>query len=152
MDRESGERHGTGLVVGPALRHMLRNAIVPALACAVISLFVSGCKKQIESVPAVTIECEISPRPVHVGPATITLRLKDAKGNPVVGARVALEADMSHAGMSPVFGEAKEVATGQYQGAVGFSMGGDWVVLMHVTLADGQKFDRQYNVPGVEAN
>jgi hypothetical protein len=59
---------------------------------------------------------------------------------------------MSHAGMSPLFGEAKEVGAGQYQGRLEFAMGGDWIILMHVTLSDGEKFDRQENVPGVAAN
>jgi hypothetical protein len=87
-----------------------------------------------------------------VGVATITLRLKDISGKPVVGAHIALEADMSHSGMSPVFGKAEEVSAGQYEGRLELEMSGDWVVLIHVTLADGQKFDRQESVPGVEAN
>ncbi len=127
------------------------NRFLLALVCATIVL-VSGCRKPVESKPVVTIDFEISPHPVRVGSAALTLRLKDSSGKPIIGARIALEADMSHAGMSPVFSETKEVGMGQYQGRLEFAMGGDWVVLVHVTLADGQKFDRQENVPGVEAN
>jgi hypothetical protein len=29
-------------------------------------------------------------------------------------------------------------------------MGGDWVVLLHITLADGRRIERQWNVKGVE--
>jgi hypothetical protein len=59
---------------------------------------------------------------------------------------------MSHPGMAPVFGDAKEVAPGQYQGSLEFAMPGDWVVLIHVTLRDGRKLERQVSVPGVSTN
>jgi hypothetical protein len=31
-------------------------------------------------------------------------------------------------------------------------MGGDWVVLFHITLSDGRKVERQMDVKGVESN
>jgi hypothetical protein len=101
---------------------------------------------------AVAIEYEIRPRPLRAGPAILTVRLRDSAGNPVAGARVSLEANMSHPGMAPVFGEAREGAPGQYQGRMEFAMAGDWVVLIHVTLPDGRKIDREESVPGVAAN
>ena len=62
------------------------------------------------------------------------------------------EADMSHPGMTPVFGEAQEVAPGQYQGSLEFAMAGDWVVLIHVTLPDGRTLGREVSVLGVTTN
>ena len=62
------------------------------------------------------------------------------------------EADMSHPGMTPVFGEAQEVAPGRYQGSLEFAMAGDWVVLIHVTLRDGRTVEREVSVPGVTTN
>ena len=62
------------------------------------------------------------------------------------------EADMSHPGMTPVFGEAQEFAPGQYQGSLEFAMAGDWVVLIHVTLPDGRTVEREVSVPGVTTN
>jgi hypothetical protein len=56
---------------------------------------------------------------------------------------------MSHAGMRPEFGEAREIGAGRYQGGLAFTMAGDWVVLMHVTLPGGQKLERQMEVNGV---
>ena len=71
------------------------------LAAAVIAaLFVSGCSRSPESSPGITLEHALSPQPAHVGPVTVTLRLADAAAKPIAGARIALEADMSHAGMS----------------------------------------------------
>ncbi len=57
---------------------------------------------------------------------------------------------MAHPGMAPVFSDAHETSPGSYEAHVNFSMGGDWVLLLHVTLADGRKFDKQVDVKGVE--
>ena len=46
---------------------------------------------------------------------------------------------MSHAGMSPLFAEAKETEPGRYEAHLEFQMAGDWVILLHVTLPDGKK-------------
>jgi YtkA-like len=146
---ETGWRGRSGL--GLAVRKRQQDRFFLILACSALA-FASGCKKPSGSVPAVAIECEISPRPARTGPATIDLRLKNAGGKPITGARITLEADMSHPGMNPVFGEAKEIGAGRYQGYLEFAMAGDWAILVHVTLADGQKFDWQVNVPGVRAN
>lgn len=96
------------------------------------------------------VSCDISPQPPKVGPVTFTLKLSDAT-RPVTGARVKLEADMTHAGMSPVFAEATEVEPGSYRATLEFTMSGDWVVLVHAALPDGQKLERQLDVKGVRA-
>ena len=95
------------------------------------------------------IESEIAPKPARIGLATVTVRLSDAAGQPVRQARIALEADMAHPGMRPEFGEAREVGAGRYQGQLTFTMAGDWVVVIHVTLPGGQKVERQMEVNGV---
>jgi hypothetical protein len=115
-------------------------------------LFAFGCRKPVEPQSAVAIDYAISPQPVRIGPAIFNVKLRDAAGNPVAGARVNFEADMSHPGMAPVFGGAKEVAPGQYQGSLEFAMPGDWVVLIHVTLPNGRELERQVSVAGVTSN
>jgi YtkA-like len=113
-------------------------------------LLMAACHKAGESAPPViTIEDEVTPQPARVGTATITLRLADPSGKAVTGARVALEGSMTHAGMGPVFGEAKEIDPGRYQTSLELSMGGDWIVLIHLTLSDGQKLERQFEIRGV---
>jgi hypothetical protein len=57
---------------------------------------------------------------------------------------------MSHPGMSPLFAEAKEGERGRYQAHLEFQMAGDWVILLHVTLPDGKKLERQIDVRGVQ--
>jgi len=86
-----------------------------------------------------------------VGQVTIELKLTDAAGTPVTGALLKLEGNMSHAGMVPVFGEAKETEPGRYRSSLVLSMAGDWHVLVTVTLADGRKFERQFEIKGVAA-
>lgn len=127
------------------------STVVSVLAC-VPALLASGCRKPVEPQSAIAIEYEISPQPVRVGPVAVTVKLRDAAGEPVPGARVHLEADMSHPGMAPVSGEVREAAPGQYQGSLEFAMPGDWAVLIHVTLRDGRKLERQVSVAGVTAN
>jgi len=78
------------------------------------------------------------------------LRLTDSASKAIAGAHIALEADMSHAGMPPVFGDAKEIAPGRYQTHLALGMAGDWVILLHVVLPGGEKLERQIDLRGVE--
>ena len=121
------------------------------LACAAILLF-AGCSRPVEPSPTIAIEHEVSPEPPRVGPATVTLRLAGAAAKPIIAARITVEADMSHAGMSPVFAEMKETEPGRYQAHLEFPMAGDWVILLHVALPDGRKLERQFDVRGVRPN
>jgi len=79
----------------------------------------------------------------------VKLRLADGGGQPIVHARIQVEGDMDHPGMQPVFSNAEEMGAGSYRAPLTFSMGGDWVVLAHVTLADGRRAERQWDVKGV---
>jgi YtkA-like len=106
-----------------------------------------GCRN--EPVSDLTLAHEVSPYPPRVGLVTITLRMTDTAGRQVDGARITLEANMSHAGMVPVFADARETEPGRYQSRMELSMAGDWFILAHVTLKDGRKFDRQFEIKGV---
>jgi len=59
---------------------------------------------------------------------------------------------MPHPGLAPAFGAVREDAPGQYAGSLDFAMPGDSVVLIHVTLPDGRKLEREVSVKGVTAN
>jgi hypothetical protein len=56
---------------------------------------------------------------------------------------------MSHAGMAPVFADARETESGRYQSTMELSMAGDWFILVHVTLPDGRKLDRRFDIKEV---
>lgn len=80
-----------------------------------------------------------APTPPVTGPNPVIITLTDETGAPVSGASVRLEGTMTHAGMVPVFSDVESVGTGQYRApAFSFTMGGDWVIFVHVTLADGR--------------
>lgn len=96
-----------------------------------------------------TLAHEVSPQPPRVGQVTITLRATDASGKPITGARMRLEGNMSHAGMVPVFAGTTETEPGRYRAIMELSMAGDWIVLVHVTLPDSRKLDRQFEIKGV---
>jgi hypothetical protein len=108
----------------------------------------AGCRKP-DASPGIVIQHEIAPWPARVGDAVVTLIVSDAASHAVSGARIALEADMSHAGMRPEFGETREIGAGRYQGRLAFTMPGDWVLIMHITLPGGEKLERQLDVNGV---
>ncbi len=111
--------------------------------------FVQACRQQGKT-HDLTFEHEISPQPPRVGKVTITLNIKDASGAPVAGAHLALEVNMSHAGMAPVFTEARELQPGRYQSVMELSMAGDWNVTVHVSLSDGRKLDHDFEIKGVQ--
>ena len=108
-----------------------------------------ACRHQGDPVPDLTLMHEVSPHPPRVGPLTITLRLVDAGGKPATGVRVNLEGNMSHAGMTPVIAGAKETEPGRYLSTMELSMAGDWYFVVHMTLPDGRKLERQFEIKGV---
>jgi hypothetical protein len=120
------------------------------IALCVCFVFVEGCRQQQGKSPDLTFAHEISPEPPRVGKVTITVNIKDASSAPVSAAHLNLEGTMSHAGMAPVFAEARETGPGRYQSSIELSMAGDWNVTVHVTLSDGRKLDRQFEIRGVE--
>lgn len=119
------------------------------IALCVCFVLVQACRHQTESLSDLTLTHEISPQPPRVGPSTITLKVADASGKPATGIRMKVEGNMSHAGMTPVFADAKETAAGQYSSTMELSMAGDWHVVVHMTLPDGRKLERQFEIKGV---
>jgi YtkA-like len=109
----------------------------------------TACHQNVDLTQGLRVEHEIAPQPARIGPVTVTLRLTDASARLVGGAHIIVEADMTHAGMSPVSAEAKEIQPGSYRAQVAFSMAGDWVILLRGTLASGEKIERQFDVRGV---
>jgi len=101
---------------------------------------------------AASAEGMITPQPVRVGAATVAIQLADATAKPVSHASILVEGDMAHPGMAPVFDKANETAPGSYQAHLNFNMSGDWVVILHIKLADGQKLQHQTDVRGVHSN
>jgi hypothetical protein len=114
------------------------------------SFFPSGCSRERTTSRQIAMRCEVE-RPERVGPNTITCKLSGEAQKPLTGARISLEGNMTHPGMSPTFGEAKETSPGTYTGIVDLNMRGDWVVTVHVVMAGSSKLDQEINVRNLEA-
>jgi hypothetical protein len=98
------------------------------------------------------VDFQIKPKPVQAGPVVVCLTLTDAGNHPMTGVKITVEADMSHAGMSPVFAQANEVQPARYESHLSLGMAGDWVILLHGTLPSGEKLERQFEVRDVRPN
>jgi hypothetical protein len=99
--------------------------------------------------PGFTVKQEITPQPARVGRSSLTFTITDAAGEPVDGAHLAVEADMSHAGMKPEFADVTETQPGRYEAEVTLPMAGDWVILLHGKLGNGVAVEKQFDVRGV---
>ncbi len=133
---------------------IVRDRLLPAFACAAAVLGTLGANacRPVRPAPAISIEHEITPVSPVVGTAEVHLRLTDEAGRPVTNAQITLEANMSHPGMTPVFAAAKETGDGLYTAPLQFTMAGDWVILLHCVLPEGEKVERQFEVTRVRAN
>jgi hypothetical protein len=128
----------------------IQRARIWTCAGLLLLLALSACGRGNRDLPDVAVELAIEPAPPQIGPATITVSLRDADDRPISGAQMELEANMSHAGMVPVFAQATEVEPGLYQADLEFTMGGDWFILVRADLPDGRSMERQVDVPAVD--
>ncbi len=120
----------------------------------VLALLATGCSpgRSDDEAKDVNVLFKIEPDPPKVGdPATVTLNLADQEGKPVKGATLKLEGNMNHAGMKPVFANAKEVEPGKHEATLKLTMGGDWYVEVTGSLSDGRKLKRKFDVNGVKS-
>jgi len=124
----------------------------PVCVLLLTSLFTAGCQGKADAGKAILVQHQIQPSPAHVGHSTVHITLTDPAGAPISGAHVNMEADMSHPGMGPVFFSGKQSAPGSFTGEVNLSKPGDWIILLHITLANGAIAEKQFDLPGVLAN
>lgn len=117
-----------------------------------ILVLLTGCRRAGQSdLSDVGVKVTVNPNPPAVGQATVTVTLSEANGQPVTGAKVELEGNMTHAGMAPTQAQPKEVSPGRYEAPLDFNMAGDWFILVRATLPDGRKLEHQVDVPGVKS-
>jgi hypothetical protein len=93
-----------------------------------------GCRRSVVDSSGLTVKQEITPQPARVGHSSLTFTISDGAGNPVDGAHLAVEADMSHAGMKPEFGDVRETQLGRHVAEITLPMTGDWVILLHASF------------------
>ncbi|MEI2691013.1 MAG: FixH family protein [Anaerolineae bacterium] len=135
----------TASATSPGVRRLLLTTWLILLIAA------AGCQRAsqqtaIDQAPELVATLAISPEPAIVGPASLELRLTDASGAALPGARVALKGDMSHAGMQPLLADAAETTGGIYQAQWTWSMAGDWLVTATAALPDGRTLVRRFDL------
>jgi hypothetical protein len=75
--------------------------------------------------------------PSAIGKETLNIRVFDANNQPIDNAKITVRGDMTHAGMIPIMAETENGNKGLYQLPLEWSMSGDWIVTVQVTLPDG---------------
>jgi hypothetical protein len=128
-----------------------RNQLKTVFVVVSVLLWIA-CNRSTNPTASPTVAFETTSQPARVGFVTVEFTLADAATKPVVGAHLTAEADMTHAGMSPVFGTAEEKQPGRYESKLKLEMAGDWVILLHGTLPTGEKLERQFELRNVQPN
>lgn len=127
---------------------VVRAHVLGVLAVFAAALAVSSCGGR--TTTSATLSWTLAPASPLVGPATVTVSLRDPAGKALLtGAKVRLEGYMSHPGMAPVVTEAAERTPGVYVAPIVFTMAGDWVLLVSATLADGGRVEQRIDVANV---
>ncbi|MBZ0283824.1 MAG: FixH family protein [Anaerolineae bacterium] len=93
----------------------------------------------------VNITYEPDRNPAVLGEATIIVTLTDTDGLPITDATVYVVGDMTHAGMMPISGKGTHSENGQYIVPLEWTMAGDWIVTVTVTLSDGSQHEQQFD-------
>jgi len=113
-------------------------------AAAACLLLLASCARSEDTPPHLTIGW--TPLPTVGRESVAEIQLNEAMARPVTGARLRLEAFMTHPGMAPVAATVEEQGSGRYRARVRFTMAGDWVVRLQGTRADGRRIDVQEDV------
>jgi hypothetical protein len=90
----------------PRRRNVTRLAAARVVAVLAAGLTTASCVERATS--ATALSSTLTPTVSTVGPATLTVTLRNPAGSAVTGARVRLEGYMSHPGMTPVNADAPE--------------------------------------------
>jgi len=112
-----------------------------------ILLTAAGCRQQATTQNAdFNIALVVEPEPLVVGDAMLVITVTDSSSAPVNDAKIAVRGDMNHAGMTSVFGEIESGSNGQYRVPFEWAMAGDWIVEVTVTLANGEKVVKSFDM------
>jgi hypothetical protein len=126
------------------------SAFTGRLGIALLTALLSGCWRTASSTNEIIVRWTTGPPTATAGADTRTrITLQDDQQRPVHGARLQLEAHMSHPGMAPVVRRLTEGDAGIYEADVQFSMAGEWVLVVTGTLADGRRITRRLPVASV---
>jgi periplasmic copper chaperone A len=116
----------------------------------------SACGSSTATMSSADVQIALLPGQVDGGRNTLHVELRTAAQVPITDATIALEGNMTHAGMAPVIAapvhdDDDGAGDGIYVVPFQFSMLGDWIITVAVELADGTRATRNINVTVTEA-
>ena len=145
MNRDSRDASPNPRLHQTALRDH-RGAV--CLLCGALLLLLAGCGRIQQANPATqdsyAVTLAADPAPPVMGDGAVIVTLRDAAGQPVDNAQLAIEANMSHAGMTPVMADGAAGKDGVYRAPLTWTMAGDWYVDVKATLTDGRTINRRF--------
>lgn len=96
------------------------------------------------------ITVQTDPPTPQVGGGVLVVTVTGQDGEPVDDATLAVEGNMTHAGMVPVIAHVDEGEGGAYRVPFTWSMGGDWVITVTARAPDGRQAqaDFRFTVEG----
>jgi hypothetical protein len=111
----------------------------------------SGCRRPADQLPPdvaatgdLAVRLTLKPTAPLVKEDTLAeLTMADGAGQPVLGAKVRIEAHMSHPGMAPVIAAATEKAAGVYSARLRLSMAGDWIFVVRGERTGGRSINQR---------
>jgi hypothetical protein len=106
-----------------------------------------GCRQATDPVSsdAVQIDVAFEPEELRIGESTLLITITDAAGNPIPDATINVRGDMSHPGMQPVIRDVEGGdENGVYTVPFEWTMAGDWIVEVNVTLDDGTEAGERF--------
>ncbi len=116
----------------------------PRLAAALVLLgavlALAACKPSGDGAAsnAITVTARLADE-ARAGLVPVVIEVSEG-GAPVLGAKVEVEGDMTHAGMAPATATATEVGGGTYRvDDLVLGMAGDWILSVKVTTTSGQR-------------
>jgi len=113
------------------------------LLIALVALLAAGCRESArepdpETAADIDMQMTVDPQPATVGETELVLTLTSSDGEPVQPRQIEVRGDMNHAGMVPVLRtlENPDSDAGEFRVPFEWTMGGEWIVTVTVTLAD----------------
>jgi hypothetical protein len=135
---------------GNALRSPRRAFLLASVAILLMAV-VSACGRSQSAAGVQTnddyqVTFATEPAAPSQGDGVVVIGIKDKTGQPVDGARVAIEANMNHAGMTPEYANASTSEGGMYRLPLKWTMGGAWYVDAKITLPNGEVIGRRFPI------
>lgn len=125
------------------------------LLIGLLFLLGSGCARESQRAAVEDLQISLTavPFPAVIGPARLVIRVQDSAGNPLDDAVLSIKGDMTHAGMTPELVELQGGGeAGYYNVPFEWTMGGDWIVTVEATLADGRTARQRFEMAVLTAD